>query len=53
MCVLLDQLRQVGLAETSLLLWRLFFESLCAQLIDRVQRLDTEANLLRKATLQQ
>src|ERR1700677_2192477 len=48
-----DQLHQLRLAESSLLLWRLRFERLGAQLIDRMQRLDTEANLLRDAELQQ
>src|SRR5271155_35897 len=48
-----DQLHQVRLAESSLLLWRLRFERLGTQLIDGMQRLDTEANLLREAELQQ
>src|ERR1022692_2824820 len=48
-----DQFHQVRFAEASLLARRLRLKCLCAQLLQRMQRCDTEANFLRETELQQ
>ena len=48
-----DQFHQIGLTKVSLLGWRLSLERLCTQFLHWTQRRDMEADLLRKAELQQ
>ena len=48
-----DQFHQLRYAKGSLLAWRVRLERLGAQLLDRMQRCDTEAGLLREAEVQQ
>jgi hypothetical protein len=48
-----DEFHQIRRTEGPLLVWRLGFERLCAQLLHRLQRRDMEADLLRNAGLQQ